>query len=292
MAGSAINLNQPLFQELLLPYITPTEYTNAPTGIDVSELVVGGSVAANAEELRRVIGRACSIIDTWCNQTLTASVQTQTQKAMIRSDGSVVLRVDNYPFLELKSCKVQTNLYDPDPSQYVALDCSKALINRQTVVIGATAGLYGTPGTKPNFVISYVGGYPNTTLTAPATAAATTVTVGSYTGLYAGSRMSIFDDTGDYEQVIVGVTPTSNVVTLSAPLQFSHAAGVSFSGLPETVKEAAILVTSVLVRTRGSESLVMNSLGGIPSVQVKDPAAAADLELARCMLTDFQRVWT
>ena len=292
MTTIAINPNQPLFQQPSVPYITNTEYVNAPTSVDVSELVVGGTTAQESQELSRVIARACAVIDNWLNQTLTATSQTAVQIARVKEDGTVTLRIDNSPILELTAASFQTDLMDPNPANYTALDCSKALINRQTVTLGYTAGLTLSPGVKARFQTTVVAGYPNTTLSVAATAGASSITVANALGLYTGSQMAFFDDTGGYEQCVVSGMPVGNVVSLASPLQFAHGVGVAFSGLPESIKEAAILVTNVLIRTRGSEALVLGSLTGVPSVQKGDPANATDLTIAKSILSDFKRVWT
>ena len=53
-------------------YLTIAEYKNAPTAIDYSNLVNGGTSAQQDAELSTVIQRASSFIDIYVNQPLIA----------------------------------------------------------------------------------------------------------------------------------------------------------------------------------------------------------------------------
>ena len=65
--ATGVTTQQPFFEN---PYITVTEYKNAPTSIDFDNLVVGGNAGAQDAELANAILRASSFIDEFLNQNL------------------------------------------------------------------------------------------------------------------------------------------------------------------------------------------------------------------------------
>jgi hypothetical protein len=89
--------------------------------------------------------------------------------------------------------------------------------------------------------------------------------------------VSIYDPAAS-EQVNV-LSVTGNVVTLNTPFQFPHAVGVAVSTLPPKVKEAAILLTTVLIKNRTDESFVMPLIGSQPSQMTKLGAASGGPEM-------------
>ena len=58
------------------PYLTLTEFKNAPTAVDISNLVWNSTdQAVQDAELNNVIARASSWVDTYCNQVLAATTE-------------------------------------------------------------------------------------------------------------------------------------------------------------------------------------------------------------------------
>jgi hypothetical protein len=97
-------------------------------------------------------------------------------------------------------------------------------------------------------------------------------------------------DLGSGEQVNVE-SVTGNVVTLNTPFVFAHTIGIAISTLPPAIKEAAILFTSVLIKTRADDAFVMPALGSEPSQMVKGSSSGGpEQQLAEDFLMPYRRV--
>lgn len=297
--ANAIN---PTTQQFSTPYLTTTEYRNAPTAIDIDNLVFNSSDPDVQEsELANVIARASSWIDTYCNQILGATTETETQRSRISPDGTIKFHPRYNPVIAL------TDFWYGNPSTNLiqAQDCSVAWLENQQIIF-PYANLsttftsqgpiqFGFPSTSGQLVYlkyTYVNGYPNT-LIATAVATQSTLTVTNATGITAGDQLKIYD--GMYsENVTVGSTYTfgSTTVPLTSPLIYSHSAGVSISALPPAIKEAAILATTAMLKVRGDNSLTM-AVGTLPS-QATTPQVQAsiadDMSMAMALLAPYRRI--
>lgn len=296
------NAINPTTQQFSIPYLTTTEYRNAPTAIDLDNLVFNSSDPdVQNSELANVIARASSWIDTYCNQVLGATTETETQRSRICPDGTIKFHPRYNPVIAL------TDFWYGNPSTnlYQAQDCSVAWIENQEIIF-PYANLsttftsqgpiqFGFPSTSGAVVYlkyTYVNGYPNT-LIATAVATQSSLTVTSATGITAGSQLKIYD--GMYSE---NVTVASNYVfgsltiPLEMPLLYSHDAGVSISALPPAIKEAAILVTTAMLKVRGDNSLTMG-VGTLPS-QTSTPQIQAsigdDMSMAQSLLLPYRRI--
>jgi hypothetical protein len=74
------------------PYLTLGEFKNAPTSIDIDNLVFNSQDPDTQDsELVNVIARASSWIDTFCNQVLAATTESEQQRSRwVPSDGSII----------------------------------------------------------------------------------------------------------------------------------------------------------------------------------------------------------
>jgi hypothetical protein len=70
-------------------YVTVQEFKDAPTAVELDNLVLNGSTASQDEALAVVIERASSWADALTYQTLAATVDTAYGRARVRSDGTV-----------------------------------------------------------------------------------------------------------------------------------------------------------------------------------------------------------
>jgi len=282
------------------PYITPAEYTAAPTAVNATNLVAGGSQAQNTNELFNVIARASSMADTICHQILAATLDVQAGSYRIRN-GVIRVPVDNTPLLAVNSVSLG---WHPNTMQALT-DLSGLWIQRKVVSIPingispvSPSPNYPTYPITPGYgqilaEVGYVNGWPNTTLAAPASASATSITVADALGIYPGTPMQVYDDSPGNEPVVVASTYTigSTTVPLTTGLQFQHAAGVSVSSLPPAIKQAVIHLTSALIKTRGSLSIVAGKLQGAPSkTQLQDVGAHDDMSEAQALLAPYARV--
>jgi len=243
-------------------YLTIAEFKNAPTSLDINNLVSGGNQQAQDAELANVILRASSYLNEYLNQNLVAHKQIETQRTRITSQGYVALHPNYNPIIALESFQ-----YGSSPNNLQAItDCSQAWFEDQQLIIplsemtltSSSAGPLSFGSAAPRQQIftkyAYVAGYVNTTITV-ATATATSLTVASGTGFIAGQILRIYDGALS-ETVTVASTYTygSTTVPLTSALVSSHAAGVAIGNVPTAVKQAAILLTSAFIRVRGDKS--------------------------------------
>ena len=259
-----ISTQQPLHEN---PYITIAEYKNAPTSIDIDNLVVGGNANAQDAELKNVILRASSFLDEYLNQNLNATTQTENQRIRFTPQGYISLHPNNSPVISLSNFE-----YGSDPTNLVTLpDCSVAWFENQQIVIPVSQlsttwtsqGPLSFGGAYSNSQqifasYTYTSGYVNNPI-ATATAGQSTLTVQDATGIVAGMKLRIYDGASS-ETVTVNSTYTyaSTTVPLTAALSFAHSAGVPLGNLPNAIKEACILVTTAFLKMRGDTSMTMN----------------------------------
>lgn len=296
---SAIN---PSTLGLTTPYLTLAEYKNAPTAIDIDNLVFNSSDPdVQDSELMNVIARASSWIDTHCNQVLGATRETETQRSRISPDGYIKWHPNNSPIIAL------TDLWYGNPSTnlYHVTDVSSAWIENSQILfpyaqlpsLMTSQGplQFGFPSSSGALVYlkyTYINGYTNTTIVS-ATQGAMSLTVVSGLGITAGQNIKIYD--GMYsENVTVGGDYAfgSTNVTLTSPLLYNHSAGVSFSSLPPAIKEACILVTTAMLKVRGDNSLTM-AVGTLPqqsSTSQVQANIADDMSMAIDLLKPYRRI--
>lgn len=281
------------------PYITAAEYVNAPTAVDVSQLIPAGTTAANSAELVNVIARASSWVDQLCFQVLAATSTVETAFARVRADGTVRVPCRYWPILEVDSFTVGRT---PSTGTQIA-DTADMWVDGLSVLVVPVAGVGSTSnaparsytggpsqyGDRVYCTFTYVNGYPNTTTSTLTAAGVTALPVASALGFYAGTTVTIHDGAGTEVVTVASVTGTT--LTLTAPTAFAHAAGVSVSNLPAAVKQATISLTSALIKTRGAEALVMGSIGEEAShVSAAEGGGLEDLAIAVDLLARFKRV--
>ncbi len=290
----------PITRQMTAPYLTLTEFKNAPTALDYGNLVVGGNQAAQDAELSNAILRASSWMDQYCNQIIGATTNTEQQRVRTKSDGTLRIHPKNFPVVALTNL-----LYGSTPQNLVdAGDCSIAWFEEQEIIFPYSQlpttissqgplsfGFPGTPGREIFVKYTYVNGYTNTTIASNSNAGATTITVQDGTGIVAGEMLTIYDGAST-ERVVVGSTYTfgSTTVPLVSATTYAHTAGVAVSALPAAVKEAAILVTSTFLKIRGDSALVL-AVTNTPGTQVDGSQKLGnDLAIAQMLLKPFRRI--
>jgi hypothetical protein len=262
--ATGVTTQSPFFEN---PYLTVTEYKNAPTAIDFDNLVVGGNAGAQDAELANVILRASSFMDEYLNQNLNASTQTENQRIRLSNSGYLAIHPNNNPVISLQSMS-----YGTDPNGLTTLsDPSKAWFEGQQIIVplsqlattyssqGALSfGVGAAPRQQMFVTYNYTSGYVNS-LIATATATQSTLTVQNANGIVAGMQLRIYDGASS-ERVTVASTYTygSTTVPLTAPLAYTHANTISIGNLPQAIKEACVLVTTAFLKVRGDNSLTMN----------------------------------
>ena len=280
-------------------YLTIAEFKNAPTSLDINNLVSGGNQAAQDAELANVILRASSYLDEYLNQNLVAKRNTETQRVRVNNQGYVALHPNNNPIIALESF-----LYGASPNDLQTLtDPSQCWFEAQQVLVPlsqmaatySSAGPLSFGGSTARQQLftryTYVAGYVNTTIVS-ATAAATSLTVASGLGIVAGGSLRIYDGANS-EMVTVASTYTdgSTTVPLTSALGFTHAAGVAIGNLPNAIKQAAILVTTAFIRIRGDKSNTMQITTRAQGSEVTGATRyGSDIQLALDMVNLYRRV--
>lgn len=281
------------------PYLTLEEFKSAPTSIDIDNLVFNSQDPdVQDSELVNVIARASSWIDTFCNQVLAATVESEQQRTRyVPADGSIRFHPRYSPVVALESFQ-----YGYPPTLMSLTDVSTAWIEDQEIIIpNATMGTWTSQGplqfgigtgTRNEVFIkyTYVAGYANTTINV-AEAGESSLTVHSGTGILPGQMLKIYD--GQYSE---NVTVADNyvfgalTVPLTRPLVYDHNPGTSISALPPAVKQAAVLVTTAFLKTRGDSSMTMLATTTPGNSLPNADKVGEEIALAMQLLQPFRRV--
>ena len=259
------------------PYLSLSEYRNAPTAIDTENLVdTVGDQAAEDAALSGVIDRASSWIDVTCHQVLAAT--TNTESGLVRRLRGVALLVCTYrPILEVSAVAFGTQ-----PNLLSSLESSANLWVTGKVIsvpigwpISNNPTLQGWPtwaGPNNLFAVwTYINGYPHTSLAAECAIGDTSITVDSPSasmpvlGVYPGTVLSIYDgsQTEEIQVASVGATDdTGTALNLTYGLSYSHTPptlpdSIMVSGLPPAIQQAAISAVTWLVKTRGDTTITL-----------------------------------
>lgn len=278
------------------PYLTVAEWKAAPTAIDTKSLLPNGTQAQQDQVIKDAVERASSMVDGYCYQVLAATQDTAFGRYRVGRDQTIRVPLPFKPVLEVSAISVGAT-----PSTLTALTslADVAIFPHGVIEVPLWNALAPAPypfqglGTRPLVSVTYVNGWPNTTLTGAVNAGGTSLTVASALGIYPGTALTIYDVTAGTEPVVVAASyvPGSTTVPLVAPLAFAHAVGVSVSNLPPRVKEATVLLASVLVQTRGDDAIVIDSIDSPGQTQTMPKASARNLDIARQLLAPFRRAW-
>lgn len=286
-----------------IPYITPAEFGAAPTGLDLSNLVEGGTGPAQTTALVELIARASAKADNYCTGaygTLCATVNTENARIRADRNGDYKIHPKFWPILAVDSFSV-----GPEVGALMAipLSASTCWIEESCFVItqGALPSVTasgplqfggGRPGARQFAQWSYVNGWPNLFLASPANSGTSSlVSTIVPQGVYPGTTLNIWDPPND-ELVTVGpgYVAGSTTIPLVSPLASTHAAGVNVSALPQTVKQAVIFLVTSQIRLRGEVGMTLGPVGAPamvhgPDAQTEDEAQAYDLlDPFRCVV--------
>ena len=282
-------------------YLTLQEYKSAPTAIDYSNLVAGGTSAQQDAELAAVIQRASSFIDIYVNQPLIAQNFTEQARTRINNEGFLVLSPDYNNVVALNSLSygvVPTNLVTVPAASLANCWFEKSQVIYPLSQLGLTYSSQGPlsfgfpPTSRSKIYVSfnYTAGYCNG-LISTATAGQTFFTMIDPIGLTAGTVVNIYDGAST-EQVVVSPSYTygSTTVNITTPLLYTHTSGASVGNMPQAIKQAAVLVTTDFLKVRGDNSLTMavtTRANSGPSVQ---DIIGSDIALAKELLAPFRRM--
>jgi hypothetical protein len=299
---------------------------NAPTGLSWN--LIPKPKADSQEQLAEVTNicwRATSIVDTYCNQVLRATVDTEqlqgpgnVRVGVQRDTGNGILIMRRWPVTNVLA--IQTAAATGFPRVWSAVPAGKyavahPLINMATDTASATSpdgamSVLVAPGyitwdqgrNGLLALVSYTNGWPHTSLTQPAAVGATVLNVDDVTG-FAGATGFAYDGADTEAISVTSVTaatplPLPNgagtaqsgpgTITLASPLTYAHDTGVVVSSLPANVLWAAVLAAATQVLESGNTAITVQNLPGSLST---GGTGIADLEATYKKLLDpFRRI--
>lgn len=247
-------------------YITAKEYRESSTGQDTLNLIGGGNQADQDAELERRIWNASGWIDNTCNSSLIAASHVETRTVGYGSRGRLAFSPNHVHLNQLTGLSLGAD--GSSLNAVAASTLAAAWIEEQTFMVPMAAGSFNSaiqfgPRPRGRFLskLTYVAGWPNTTITSSPVQGATSFTVASPVGLVpmvgseiADEQVRIID--GGSTEVITISGVSGNTVTCSA-LAHAHTAGATVTMLPGPVKQAAIDATSAFLRARSSDALTI-----------------------------------
>jgi hypothetical protein len=280
------------------PYITPEVLKSAPTGIDWTTIPNrrSGPREQYAEQ-SNICLRATGLIEGITNQPLRATLDTEyfdgpDWRVTVRANTGVGrLLTSRWPILAVVSGQVSPQYQFPRNWQTIALNqmdiefppiglfgaAQAADVSEGGQAILLAPGLVnwslGRSGWR--YVISYINGWPHTSLTQPASAGDTEVQVDDCTGWAPttagtdtyfpnGATGIVYDG---FQQEVAQALSTSvsygpGTITLTSPLQWPHDAGTLFTTLSRAVMNATIDMCSALALERGATATEIQSMSG------------------------------
>lgn len=283
------------------PYITANEFNNSPTGIDTAQLLADQGQAVNTQALQNVIKRASGWADRLCKQKLSATIDTRTGRWRVRNDGTISVPLPYFPVVGIVSI---TAGWTPSTMTQLTSLTDVWPDENGTLVIPVPGA--GTNLVYPSYyqylpddmycTVQYINGWFNAQVTATVTAGATSIAVSNTLGLNAGQSLNLYG-AGDGETVVVDpsyvATETTGpgTVPLASATVASYDVGDTLTAMPAEIKQAVILLTGMLIKTRGAEALEMQSISNNMSVVEKgEDSPNDDFSIVIDLLEDYRRV--
>lgn len=275
-----------------VPYITPGEFKAHPTGVETSKLVPNGSPAANDQALLQIIRRASSLADGMCgDKILAATVDTQSGSYRVQRDGTIKIALDLSPVVAVESVKAGLS-----PGSQVTLEQGPDwfLDGRILSIPTSFVGLGAVPS-KTYATVRYVNGWANVVFTQPPMAGDTSVTVNNALGLVPGQTLAVSgSETSEYVVVADSYVPSLSMaptaIPLANPLSFGYAIGDVCSAFPADVKLAVILLTTGIIKARGTKALTMANTRNAPETETRpEEVSEQEMQMANEILSSYRR---
>lgn len=298
---------------MVTPYVTPQLLLQAPTGIAWSTIPDRGSTAdQQAAEQMNICLRATAEVDRICNQVLRATADPETQagpdfRLTVNSNGVGRLILPRWPVLSVVSARVSPSTAFPLNWQDLPADAVRVENPPNGVPDNAGAGSAAVL-ISPYYInwfngrggwtieVTYLNGWPHTSLTADAAVGATSLAVDDVTG-WTGITGTVFDGALSERISVVSVTPLvaggdtptgPGQLNLASSTAAAHATGVLVTTMPENIQWATIMLATAQALTRGATATTTQSLPGARTSMGGDAAglraAAVDI------LGDYARV--
>ena len=292
------------------PYISAAEYNNAPTAMDVNNLIAG-TAQANATALVETINRASSWVDQYVAGawgSLCATQNAENARVWGNRYGQLVIHPKYWPILSVDAFS-----YGPMgagiPSAAASITPAGSVwIEPQQFVVspggsstawtsggltgnwswGGGAGGISTCEYFVNFL--YTNGYVNTSLSASVAAGATSIQPLNLTGIYPGTMLTLYDLPNDESiQVASTYVPGTATVPFANPLSYAHSTTATISNLPPAVKQATILATTAMIKQRGSGAMIVQDMGAVTHESMgPSQNSGSDWDQAKMLLSPFR----
>lgn len=295
-------------------YVTANEFKQAPTGIDTDTLDqtnIGNQDAQDAA-LLNILRRASAWVDTIVQQeTLEATVNTESKEVYMGKDGRINVHVDNVPIIEMQSVQFRSHprspyqtvdltnievrdtwftIYDIYYSSSLAQDLLPMGLGSgfytSNIFSGYTSPYYRKTDYPITIKYTYLNGWANTYMASNASSGSTSFVVADSTGLTNNQRITIYD--GGHQETINVVSINGNTLTVKNPLIFDHNAGSGVSAVPEAVKQATIMLASALIKDRGSLAITMQETS-VLNVN-STPNKTDEVSIAKELLAPYRRM--
>lgn len=290
----------------MIPYCDATTFNEAPTGVDTSQIVAGGSAAQNTAALEKILERASSWVDRDCFQRVAATQQLEQKRTIPNRQGQLEIFTKQFPVIAV--IEAQWNDFSDPDEPWTAIDVTNINPLERSMLIYDQDYSWWRGWGAPRLVVQYQyqAGFPLTTLTGPGfgtsgvvPAGTSDITVASTIGMTTTtaplsawaltSELEILDGADGETIEVASITGTT--LTLAAPTVNNHDVGALISGVPQYVTQAAILVATWMIKNpRGDGSYVMPGTDG--NTGSRQPAGVdGDLvKQAHDMLTPMRRV--
>jgi len=253
-----------------------------------------------------MIQRATARVDGYCNQVMRATVDVELlhgpdyRVTVGPASGGMVptpywggsnatnarIILQRWPVLSVTDVQVSPNAFprnfipvtkgyyepeNPPIGIYGSVAPSDAAEGSQAIIVGG--GFIDWQLNRNGYAIkvTYLNGYPHTSLTASVNAGATSLPVQdttgwaitNYFGTYTGAT-GILKDAGNQEIVQVSAASTaSGPGNLTCPaITYPHPAGTIITTMPSSIEQACILFAAAEALTRGSTTTTIHDVGG------------------------------
>lgn len=308
----------PTSPELAVPYLTAAGFKAYPTWLDLDNLIPGGVQAMQDGELNDVLLTASRWCVTNCDEMALHAhyVQGENQRTRASTGGRLYIRPRDIPARGIVSFS-----YGADPSAMNALSLPDPTMWNEggreiSFRPGGAAAMFTGPAIEfgsrlssswPTYVTwSYIAGFPNSTLSASCTAAASSVTVADPTGILPGDTLRIYDVEGGagglsealtvastYAPALPTVPPAATSIPIAGTTQFAHAAGVGITGMPRGILQAVICYTiALLMREDVAEEEPQSGFGpAARSLAAGSGKAGGLINDALELLAGFRPTW-
>lgn len=297
------------------PYITPDILINAPTGISWETIPdFGSSLTAQLAEQTNICWRATHFIDSYCNQPLRATIDTEEVlgpdfRMTIDRNGLVRVVASRWPVTSVLSAKYSAAYVVPPQWQAIPANVmyveNSSVVDGEASVVGATgpSAILISPGYATwamgrrgvRLSLTYLNGYAHAGILANAQIGATTLSVDDCTGM-AGQFMQIYDgaSTETVKVTSTSVASGPGAATLETGLVYQHAAStqapIIISTIPASVQQAAIFYATYVALTRGATATTVQTMPGA-SVGGSGVSGSALLDHAHDLLKPYRRVF-